>query len=184
MKTGTSKLGTDDGRLGGSAVVDLNTQVYGTDNLFVVDASIFPGHVTANPTAYIVIASEHAAERILALTPATAQSQFTQCGGLNYSGSFQCAAPYTCTYQNEYYSQVSALYTGILELLSLISVLSAYKRCLRKMLDCIYVRLVYRHDHAYCRGSFISVHLLWITKYLKLANNNSMTVFYSDVFIL
>ncbi|KAI3337680.1 fungal cellulose binding domain-containing protein [Ustulina deusta] len=102
---GTSKLGTDDGRLGGSAVVDLNTQVYGTDNLFVVDASIFPGHVTANPTAYIVIASEHAAERILALTPATAQSQFTQCGGLNYSGSFQCAAPYTCTYQNEYYSQ-------------------------------------------------------------------------------
>jgi cellobiose dehydrogenase (acceptor) len=45
--------------------------VYGTDNLFVVDASIFPGMTTGNPSAAIIIASEHAAERILALkTPA------------------------------------------------------------------------------------------------------------------
>ncbi|KAJ2998041.1 hypothetical protein NUW58_g451 [Xylaria curta] len=102
---GTSKLGTDDGRNGGSAVVDVNTQVYGTDNLFVVDASIFPGHVTANPSAYIVIASERAAERILALAPAKALAQYQQCGGASYNGSFQCAAPYTCQYQNEYYSQ-------------------------------------------------------------------------------
>ncbi|KAI0445879.1 fungal cellulose binding domain-containing protein [Xylaria telfairii] len=102
---GTSKLGTDDGRTGGSAVVDVNTQVYGTDNLFVVDASIFPGHVTTNPSAYIVIASERAAERILALTPAKALAQYAQCGGLNYNGSFQCAAPYTCKYQNDYYWQ-------------------------------------------------------------------------------
>ncbi|KAK0615074.1 cellobiose dehydrogenase [Bombardia bombarda] len=65
---GTAKLGTDDGRKnGGTAVVDLNAKVYGTDNLFVVDASIFPGMSTGNPSAMIVIASEYASERILAL---------------------------------------------------------------------------------------------------------------------
>ncbi|KAF3058966.1 Cellobiose dehydrogenase [Daldinia childiae] len=103
---GTSKLGTDDGRTNsGSAVVDLNTRVYGTDNLFVVDASIFPGHITTNPTSYIVIVAEHASEKILALASPKAQSKFAQCGGLQWTGSFQCAAPYTCQYQNEYYSQ-------------------------------------------------------------------------------
>jgi cellobiose dehydrogenase (acceptor) len=64
---GTAKLGTDDGRSGGTAVVDLNTKVYGTDNLFVVDASIFPGMTSGNPSAMIVIASEQAAARILTL---------------------------------------------------------------------------------------------------------------------
>ncbi|KAK0710759.1 cellobiose dehydrogenase [Lasiosphaeris hirsuta] len=68
----TAKIGTDDGRTGGSAVVDLNTKVYGTDNLFVVDASIFPGMITANPSAAIVIVSEHAATKILALPPPAA----------------------------------------------------------------------------------------------------------------
>lgn len=48
-------------------MVDLNTKVYGTDNIFVVDASIFPGHITGNPSAAIVIAAEHAAAKILAL---------------------------------------------------------------------------------------------------------------------
>ncbi|TLD13429.1 uncharacterized protein PgNI_03000 [Pyricularia grisea] len=65
---GTTKLGTDDGRNGGTAVVDTNTKVYGTDNLFVVDASIFPGMVTNNPSAMIVIAAEHAATKIMALS--------------------------------------------------------------------------------------------------------------------
>ncbi|KAI1373926.1 carbohydrate-binding module family 1 protein [Hypoxylon crocopeplum] len=103
---GTSKLGTDDGRTNsGSAVVDLDTKVYGTDNLFVVDAGIFPGHITTNPTSYIVIAAEHASERILALAAPKAQSHFAQCGGSQWTGSFQCAAPYTCQYQNDYYSQ-------------------------------------------------------------------------------
>ncbi|KAI1197995.1 fungal cellulose binding domain-containing protein [Nemania serpens] len=102
---GTAKLGTDDGRNGGTAVVDLNTQVYGTDNLFVVDASIFPGHVTANPSAYIVVVSERAAERILALAPAKPQNQYQQCNGQNYVGSFQCASPFTCQYVNDFYSQ-------------------------------------------------------------------------------
>lgn len=71
---GTNKIGTDDGRSGGTAVVDLDTKVYGTDNLFVVDASIFPGMTTGNPSAAIIIASEMAAARILALgAPATAR---------------------------------------------------------------------------------------------------------------
>ena len=60
-------MGTDDGRTGGTSVVDLNTKVYGTDNIFVVDASIFPGMITANPSAAIVIVAEQAASRILAL---------------------------------------------------------------------------------------------------------------------
>jgi cellobiose dehydrogenase (acceptor) len=40
---GTAKIGSDSGLTGGTSVVDLNTQVYGTDNIHVVDASIFPG---------------------------------------------------------------------------------------------------------------------------------------------
>lgn len=64
---GTAKIGTDSGLANGTAVVDLNTKVYGTDNLFVVDASIIPGELTANPSATIVILAEHAATKILAL---------------------------------------------------------------------------------------------------------------------
>lgn len=60
-------MGTDDGRSGGTAVVDTNTKVYGTDNIFVVDASIFPGQITTNPSGMIVTVAEHAAEKILAL---------------------------------------------------------------------------------------------------------------------
>jgi cellobiose dehydrogenase (acceptor) len=64
---GTAKIGTDSGLNGGTSVVDLNTKVYGTDNIFVVDASIFPGMITTNPTSYIVAIAEHAAAKILAL---------------------------------------------------------------------------------------------------------------------
>jgi len=64
---GSCTIGTDDGRTGGKAVVDLDTKVYGTDNLFVVDGSIFPGITTGNPSAAIIIAAERAVERILAL---------------------------------------------------------------------------------------------------------------------
>jgi cellobiose dehydrogenase (acceptor) len=101
---GTAKLGTDDGREGGSAVVDLDTRVYGTDNLFVVDASIFPGMTTTNPSAYIVIAAEKASERILALKPQVA-IKWGQCGGRLWTGAFSCEAGSTCQYQNDYYSQ-------------------------------------------------------------------------------
>ncbi|EPS40417.1 hypothetical protein H072_5775 [Dactylellina haptotyla CBS 200.50] len=64
---GTCRMGTDDGRAGGKAVVDTNTQVWGTLNLFVVDASIFPSTITANPSAYILSVAERAAAKILAL---------------------------------------------------------------------------------------------------------------------
>lgn len=103
---GTARIGTDDGRkAGGAAVVDLDARVYGTDNLFVVDASIFPGHVTTNPSSYIVAVAERASEKILALAANVAQAQYAQCGGLNWTGSFTCKTPYTCTYQNDYYWQ-------------------------------------------------------------------------------
>ncbi|RYP53579.1 hypothetical protein DL768_001443 [Monosporascus sp. mg162] len=103
---GTNKLGTDDGRNGGTSVVDVNTKVYGTDNLFVVDASIFPGHVTTNPQAYIMIAAERAFERIQALPANKAQRRYEQCGGKLWTGSFTCQEPYTCTYLNDHYSQI------------------------------------------------------------------------------
>ncbi|RDW73920.1 cellobiose dehydrogenase protein [Coleophoma crateriformis] len=87
---GTAKIGTDDGRTGGTAVVDLNTKVYGTDNLFVVDASIFPGMPSTNPSALIVAVAEHASERILALSANEAVAQYGRCGGLNWTGSMAC----------------------------------------------------------------------------------------------
>lgn len=64
---GSVKMGSDSGLKNGTSVVDTNTKVYGTDNIFVVDASIFPGVPTTNPSAYIVTASERASELILAL---------------------------------------------------------------------------------------------------------------------
>lgn len=61
---GTCKMGTDSGLTGGTAVVDTNTKVYGTDNLYVVDASVFPGMVSTNPSALIVAVAERASELI------------------------------------------------------------------------------------------------------------------------
>jgi cellobiose dehydrogenase (acceptor) len=70
---GTAKIGTDSALIsGGTSVVDTNTKVYGTDNIFVVDASIFPGMPSTNPSALIVVAAEHASEKILALPANTA----------------------------------------------------------------------------------------------------------------
>ncbi|KAL6416326.1 GMC oxidoreductase [Ilyonectria robusta] len=64
---GTAKMGTDDGREGGTAVVDLDTKVYGTENLFVVDASFHADLPTGNTQAIVMIAAERAVERIIAL---------------------------------------------------------------------------------------------------------------------
>ncbi|KAL4724630.1 hypothetical protein ACLX1H_008072 [Fusarium chlamydosporum] len=65
---GSAKMGVDDGRKSnGSSVVDLNTKVYGTDNLFVVDASMHPDLPTGNTQAIIMVAAEHAAKKIAAL---------------------------------------------------------------------------------------------------------------------
>ena len=63
---GGAKMGADDGRKGGTAVVDLNNKVYGTDNLFVVDASFHPDLSTGNNQAYVMVAAEHAIQRIIA----------------------------------------------------------------------------------------------------------------------
>ena len=65
---GTCKMGIDDGRLlDGTSVVDTNTKIYGTDNMFVADASIWPSMPSTNPSALIVTAAEHASDLILAL---------------------------------------------------------------------------------------------------------------------
>ncbi|RMZ68244.1 fungal cellulose binding domain-containing [Pyrenophora seminiperda CCB06] len=127
---GTAKIGTDSGLSGGTSVVDLNTQVYGTDNIHVVDASLFPGHIFTNPTSYIVVLAEHAAAKILALgassgggsptsskpvsaspttkptgTPTGTAGAYQQCGGQGYTGATTCVSGYKCAAQNDYYSQ-------------------------------------------------------------------------------
>ncbi|KAH8887786.1 hypothetical protein GQ53DRAFT_872520 [Thozetella sp. PMI_491] len=101
---GTAKMGTDDGRTGGTSVVDLNARVYGTDNLFVVDASIFPGMPTGNPSAMIVIAAEHASQKILSLPAPRPIAYGQQCGGKTWGGSFTCQSPYSCVYVSKDFS--------------------------------------------------------------------------------
>ncbi|KAK1672240.1 GMC oxidoreductase [Colletotrichum godetiae] len=49
----------------GNSVVDTNTKVWGTDNLYVVDASIHPDLPTGNTQAIVMVAAEHAAAQIL-----------------------------------------------------------------------------------------------------------------------
>ncbi|KAF1912017.1 hypothetical protein BDU57DRAFT_598207 [Ampelomyces quisqualis] len=61
---GTAKMGAP-GAPG--AVVDTNTKVHGTSNLFVVDASMHPDLPTGNTQAIVMVAAEAAAARILAL---------------------------------------------------------------------------------------------------------------------
>ncbi|KAF7548440.1 cellobiose dehydrogenase [Cylindrodendrum hubeiense] len=75
---GSARMGLDDGRnANGSSVVDLNTKVYGTDNLFVVDASIHPDLPTGNTQSIIMITAEHAAEKIAAFTVTSGSSNST-----------------------------------------------------------------------------------------------------------
>ncbi|KAH6651519.1 hypothetical protein BKA67DRAFT_637517 [Truncatella angustata] len=88
---GTAKMGTDDGRTdNGTAVVDLNTQVYGTDNLFVVDGSFHPDLPTGNTQAIILVAAEAAVEKILALDGKTISDSGASTGS---SGSVSSSAP-------------------------------------------------------------------------------------------
>ncbi|RDB26844.1 Cellobiose dehydrogenase [Hypsizygus marmoreus] len=51
----------------GKAVVDENTKVFKTNNLFVVDASIIPQMPMSNPHGTIMVVAEQAAAKILAL---------------------------------------------------------------------------------------------------------------------
>ncbi|KAI9047352.1 hypothetical protein LZ554_008799 [Drepanopeziza brunnea f. sp. 'monogermtubi'] len=64
---GSTKMGSDDGRQNGTACVDLDTKVYGTDNLFIVDASFHPDLPSGNTQAQVMVAAEQAIERIIAL---------------------------------------------------------------------------------------------------------------------
>lgn len=85
-------MGTDSGLINnGTSVVDVNTKVYGTDNLFVVDASIFPGMMSNNPSALIVAVAEHASEKILALAASDSTSVVTNTSNTNGTAS---TAPY------------------------------------------------------------------------------------------
>ncbi|KAF8605228.1 cellobiose dehydrogenase [Ceratobasidium sp. AG-I] len=61
--TGSTKIGTSSS----SSVVDSNTKVWNTNNLFVVDAGIMPGMPTGNPQGAIMTVGEIAAAKILAL---------------------------------------------------------------------------------------------------------------------
>ncbi|KAK1569690.1 GMC oxidoreductase [Colletotrichum navitas] len=59
---GSAVMGTNND---GKSVVDTRTKVWGTDNLFVVDASIHPDLPTGNTQAIVMVAAEHAAAQIL-----------------------------------------------------------------------------------------------------------------------
>ena len=82
---GSNKMGTDSGLTGGSSVVDTNTKVYGTNNLYIVDASIFPFIGSTNPSALIVAVAERAAE-LLTGTASTAASSTTALPASGTSG--------------------------------------------------------------------------------------------------
>ncbi|KAI9147768.1 Cellobiose dehydrogenase [Paramyrothecium foliicola] len=59
---GTARMGEQND---GSSVVDTDAKVWGTDNLFVVDASIHPDLATGNSQAIVMVAAEHAAQKII-----------------------------------------------------------------------------------------------------------------------
>jgi cellobiose dehydrogenase (acceptor) len=65
--TGMTIMGTDDGTKGGKSVVDPDCKVYGTDNLFVVDAGMHADIPTGNTMAIVMVAAEHAVQKIMAL---------------------------------------------------------------------------------------------------------------------
>lgn len=65
--TGTTIIGTEDGTKNGSAVVDLDCKVYGTDNLFVVDAGMHADLPSGNTHVIVMVAAEHAVKKIIAL---------------------------------------------------------------------------------------------------------------------
>ncbi|KAG8903022.1 hypothetical protein FRC00_000394 [Tulasnella sp. 408] len=60
---GSTRIGTSSS----NSVVDTNTKVWNTNNLFVVDAGIVPGQPMSNPHAMYMVVAEAAVAKILAL---------------------------------------------------------------------------------------------------------------------
>ena len=63
------------------AVTDADTRVRGTDNLFVVDASMHPDLPTGNTQVIVMVAAERAVERILGEAPPPANGTMGGGGG-------------------------------------------------------------------------------------------------------
>ncbi|CAE6442535.1 unnamed protein product [Rhizoctonia solani] len=61
--TGSTRIGTDSS----TSVVDSNLQVWGTKNLFIIDAGVIPGMPVGNPTGTILTMAEMASAKILEL---------------------------------------------------------------------------------------------------------------------
>ncbi|CEL59822.1 Cellobiose dehydrogenase OS=Phanerochaete chrysosporium GN=CDH-1 PE=1 SV=1 [Rhizoctonia solani AG-1 IB] len=61
---GSTKIGTSSS----NSVVDANTKVWNTNNLFVVDSGIMPGMPMGNPQGAIFVMAENAVAKILALS--------------------------------------------------------------------------------------------------------------------
>ncbi|QRV90448.1 GMC oxidoreductase [Ceratobasidium sp. AG-Ba] len=61
--TASTRIGTNST----TSVVDPNTKVWNTNNLFIVDAGIYPGAFVANPQGSLMVMAEIAAAKILAL---------------------------------------------------------------------------------------------------------------------
>ncbi|OJD29047.1 gmc oxidoreductase [Diplodia corticola] len=88
---GTAKMGTDSGlEADGTSVVDTDCKVYGTDNLYVVDASIHPDLPTGNTQAIVYVAAEHAAKKISGQTTTITTGSTGSTG--SSSGSSQSSA--------------------------------------------------------------------------------------------
>lgn len=68
---GTAKMGEAND---GTSVVDTDTKVWGTDNLYVVDASMHPDLPTGNTQAIVYVAAEAAARHILGSIPGDSSS--------------------------------------------------------------------------------------------------------------
>ncbi|KAF1952417.1 hypothetical protein CC80DRAFT_552238 [Byssothecium circinans] len=51
-----------------TAVVDTDCKVYGTDNLFIVDAGVHADLPTGNTQAIVGVVAEHAVQKIIALS--------------------------------------------------------------------------------------------------------------------
>ena len=82
---GTVKMGNKNDS---TASVDTNTKVFGTDNLFVVDASMHPDLPTGNTQAIVMVAAEAAAEKILALKGKKISDSGSSSGSTSSSGSY------------------------------------------------------------------------------------------------